>query len=85
MKAPRFRLAWIMVAVAIAALDFWAIQAVIGVRDDRIGYVIGTFLLVGALPMANVLLAGFLIKQRQSESRPFVLGFEVFGVVALYL
>jgi hypothetical protein len=83
MKAPRFRLAWIMLAVAIAALDFWAIQTVIGVRDDRIRYVIGTFLLVGGLPMANVLLVGMMIRQRQSESRPFLLGFEVFGVIAM--
>ena len=27
MKVPRFRIAWVMVAVAIAALDFAAIRA----------------------------------------------------------
>jgi hypothetical protein len=29
-KLPRFRIAWLMVAVAIAALDFGAIRALIG-------------------------------------------------------
>ena len=83
MKFPRFRLSWVMVAVAIAAIDLWAIQAVIASREDRIRYVTGTFLLVGGLPMASVLAVGMLIRLRQSESRPFVLGFEVFGATAL--
>ena len=32
MKMPRFRIAWVMVAVAIAALDFAAIRALFGFR-----------------------------------------------------
>ena len=32
MKVPRFRIAWVMVAVAIAALDFGAIRAILVLR-----------------------------------------------------
>ena len=40
-------------------------------------------MLLGALPMANVLAVGMLIGQRRPGSRPFLLGFEVFGAMAL--
>ncbi len=73
---PRFRIAWVMVAVAIAALDFGAIRALFGW---------GHRLLLGALPMANVLVVGILIAQWRPESRPFLLGFEAFGAMALAL
>jgi hypothetical protein len=69
MKVPRFRIAWIMVAVAIAALDFWAIDT-------------DVVFLLGALPMANVLAIGILILQRRPGSRPFLLGFVAFGAIA---
>ena len=55
MKPPRFRLAWIMVAVAIAALDFMVIRRSVDHRTPT-----GDFLLVGALPMANVLAIGII-------------------------
>jgi hypothetical protein len=42
-------------------------------------------LFVGALPMANVLVAGLLVGRRQRGSRRFLLGFEVFGALALAL
>ena len=42
-------------------------------------------LLVGALPMANVLIVGILIARQRVKSRPFLLGFEVFGAIALAL
>jgi hypothetical protein len=42
-------------------------------------------LLLGALPMANVLAVGMLIGQRRPGSRHFLLGFEVFGAMALAL
>jgi hypothetical protein len=61
-KVPRFRIAWLMVAVAIAALDFAAIGAILGSGADDFGI----FLLLGALPMANVLAVGILIGQRRS-------------------
>jgi hypothetical protein len=80
-KVPRFRIAWLMVAVAIAALDFAAIGAILGSGADDFGI----FLLLGALPMANVLAVGILIGQRRSGSSLFLLGFEVFGAMALAL
>jgi hypothetical protein len=75
-KVPRFRIAWVMTAVAIAALDFGAIGAMFGSPT-------GNLLLLGALPMANVLALGILIGQQRPRSRPFLLGFEAFGAVAL--
>ena len=81
MKAPRYRIGWLMVAVAIAALDFAAIGAILssGTGD------FGIFLLLGALPMANVLAVGILIGLQSSGSSPFLLGFEAFGAMALAL
>jgi uncharacterized protein YggT (Ycf19 family) len=73
-KVPRFRIAWVMVAVAIAALDFAAIRALSGW---------GHRLLLGALPMANVLAVGILLGQQSPGSHPFLLGFEAFGAMAL--
>jgi hypothetical protein len=82
---PRFRIAWAMVAVAIAALDFGAIRAVLGSQGGRLGSETGILLLLGALPMANILAVGILIGQRRPGSRPFLLGFEAFGAMALAL
>ena len=42
-------------------------------------------MVLGALPMANVLAVGILIGQRRPGSRPFLLGFEAFGAMALAL
>jgi hypothetical protein len=78
MKPPRFRIAWVMVAVAIAALDFGAIRAVLSYPEVGL---VG----LGALPMANVLVIGNLFGQHRPGSRPFLLGFEAFGVMALIL
>ena len=78
MKMPRFRIAWIMVAVAIAALDFAAIRASLDIRE-------AVLFVLGALPMANVLAVGILIAQQRPGSRPFFLGFEAFGAMALAL
>jgi hypothetical protein len=85
MKAPRVRIAWIMIGVAIAALDFGAIRAFLDPRMNGPGRPPGILLLLGALPMTNVLAVGMLIGQRRPASRPFLLGFEAFGVTALVL
>jgi hypothetical protein len=82
MKAPRFRIAWVMVAVAIVAFDFAAGRAMVDTGGN-----VGAFLTLGALPMANILAVGLLIGRRRPGSRPFLLGFETFGtmVLALYV
>lgn len=76
MKVGRFRIASLMIAVAIAALDFAAIRAMLNFRE-------GVSLSLGALPMANVLAVCILIGQRRPEHRPLLLGFAVFGALAL--
>ena len=85
MKVPRFRIAWVMVAVAIAALDFGAIRALLARHGSALDDQRSICLLLGALPMANVLAVGMLIGQRRPGSRPFLLGFEAFGAMALAL
>jgi hypothetical protein len=40
-------------------------------------------LLLGALPMANVLAVGILVGQQRPGSRQFLLGFEAFGAMAM--
>ena len=80
MKVPRFRIASIMVVVAIVALDLVAIRALLGFRS-----LMGELLILGALPMANVLAVGLLIGQRRPGNRPFLLGFVPFGAMSLAL
>jgi hypothetical protein len=78
-KAPRFRIAWIMVAVAIAGINFWGLREFLDRRPRNVGIL----LFFGALPVANVLVVGMLIARNRLGSRPFLLGFEVFGALAL--
>jgi hypothetical protein len=81
MKLPRFRIAWLMVAVAVAAINFGAIRGILEIDiPDK-----GMLWVVGALPMVNILAAGLLIALRRPRSRPFLLGFETFGALALAL
>ena len=78
MKGPRFRIAWLMAAVAIAALDFAAIRAV----SDYPGGP-NVLLCMVALPMANVLAIVLLIGRRHCGCRRLLLGFEACGAAAL--
>ena len=80
MKAFRFSIAWVMVFVGLAALNFAVLRAV---SDDR--GPASELLALGALPMENVLAVGLLIGYRRRGSRPFLLGFEAFGAMALVL
>jgi hypothetical protein len=81
-KIPRFQIAWIMVAVAIAGINFAGLRALF---DDHRAGIEGVLLFFGALPVANVLVVGMLIARKRRGSRPFLLGFEVFGALALAL
>ncbi len=78
MKVARFRIAWGMVGIAIAALDFAVIRAML--RYPEIG-----FFVLGALPMVNVLVVGTLVAQQRPGNRPFLLGFAVSGAMVLAL
>ncbi len=81
-KVPRFRIAWLVVAVAIAALNFAAIRAIFdpGINPNEVRAIL---LLLGALPMANVLVVGMLIGQQRPGSRRFLMEFVGFGATAL--
>jgi hypothetical protein len=85
MKIPRFRIAWLMVFVAVAALNFWVFR--ICYYDVWTNYAATAnkidVMYVGSMPMANILLLGILISLRRRESRPFLMGFEIFGAAAL--
>lgn len=78
MKVLRFRIASIMVVVAVIALDFGMIREM-----PAIGPQTSELLVPGALPMATVLPVILLIRQRRPENRPFILGFVLFGATAL--
>ena len=80
MRVPRFRIASIMVVVAIVALDFGIIRAMPVIPRPT-----SVLLVLGALPMANVLPVILLIGQRRRENLPFRLGFVSFGAMALAL
>jgi hypothetical protein len=80
MKVPRFRIAWVMVVVALAALNFAVFRAAVDAHTK-----IGVLLALGAMPMASVLAIGLIIGYRRHGSRPFLLGFESFGAMALAL
>jgi hypothetical protein len=67
-----------MVGIAIAAIDFAVIRAML--RYPEIG-----FFVLGALPMANVLVVATLVAQQRSRNRPFLLGFAVSGAMVLTL
>jgi hypothetical protein len=81
-RVPRFRIAWVMFAVAIAALNFGVLRACFDSPSPWSG---SELLLFGALPMANLLGVGLLIAQQRPKCRPFLLGFETFGAAGLAL
>jgi hypothetical protein len=59
-----------MLVVAIAAVDFGVIRA--GLEHPSL---VGGLLLLGALPMANVLALALLFGRLFQDDRPFILGF----------
>jgi len=88
-NVPRFRIGWLMAIIAIVAINLGAMRlwsASVG-PDAGEGFsrLTNQGLVLGGLPMANLLAVGFLVGRRHFASRPFLLGFEVFGAVALGL
>jgi hypothetical protein len=78
MRVPRFRIAWVMILIAIVALNLGAFRAVSADRSS-----VSVVLPLGSLPMANVLAIGLLVGYRRPGSRGFFLGFAVIGAAAL--
>src|SRR5207244_1304988 len=92
MKVPRFRIAWLIAFVAVAALEFGAIRALHDFENRLIllthSYHLPGMIFAwvhGALPMANVLVVALVIGHRRRGNRRFLWGFEVFGATALAL
>jgi hypothetical protein len=84
MRLPRFGIAWIMALVALVALNFAAYRACYYTywTNDGAWFNQLDVLFTGAIPMANVLIVGLLVALRHRDSRPFLLGFETFGLIA---
>lgn len=86
MRRLRFRIAWLMAIVAIAALDLGAIRACyydFWTNDAATANQLDV-LASGALPMANALMVGgVFIGLRCRGGRSFLPGFEAFGLAAL--
>jgi hypothetical protein len=76
-KLHRLRIAWVMALVALVALNLGTI------REYPVGYLVNDLILMGCLPIGNVLAVGLLLGFRSRTSRPFLLGFELFGATAL--
>ena len=73
----RFRIGWLMaVIIILIVVNIGMIRP--WYEDDS-----KLELLLGSLPMGNVLAVGVLVAGRQLGSRPFFLGFEVVGALAL--
>ncbi len=87
MRAPRIRIAWVMVLVVVAALNLWFFRICHYNLGTNLGSVVNRLdvLCTGSMPMANILVLGILISLQRRGIRPFLMGFEVFGAVALAL
>jgi hypothetical protein len=77
-RLPRFRIAWAMTIVAVVAIDFAILRAMLDHPELSLA-------VLGFLPMVSVLVVLKLIGQQRPQSRPFLMGFETFGVAALVL
>jgi hypothetical protein len=78
MRMPRFQLALLMVAVAVFALDFWAIRSLSGMSTQT-SELIG----LGVLPMGNILAACLLLRRSRPRCHPFLSRFIPFGAAAM--
>jgi hypothetical protein len=85
MTTPRLRIAEIMAVVALLALDLGIVQALLKIAFSEIrpSSDMAWLLILGALPMANILAIGLLICRRHRRGRLFLVGFVVFGAIAL--
>jgi hypothetical protein len=85
MKWFRFSISSLMVVVLVVALDCMAVNLLIVRRLLRIP--LSELVLVGALPMANILAIGLLrlwaYRNGRGRTRPLLVGFEVCGWVTL--
>jgi hypothetical protein len=77
----RFQIGRLMAIVAIIALNLMALRQLAESRSRYSAFL--EMCVVGALPMANILVIGGFMIMKQREPRSFLLGFEFFGAAAL--
>ena len=75
----RLTILWAMVIVAVVAIDFGAVRAFF---TQSLHHVV-SMLILGALPMGNVLVVAHLISGRRCSYSPFLSGFKAAGATAL--
>jgi hypothetical protein len=84
MKMPRLTIAWIMSSVVVAAINLAAIRAL-----DGTSTLVGWLFVLGAMPMASILVLGIPSLVRgfsgRGKIRPFLIGFEAVGWTVLLI
>ena len=78
MKLPRFRIAWVMVFVAIVGVNCWAIRRLLD-NGSPTAFEVG----LRGLPMANILIIVPFLSYTYRGRRRFLWEFEVFGAAAV--
>src|SRR5262249_12857513 len=73
-----------IVAINLGAMRIWSAFAG-PAAGGGVSRLTNQGLVLGALPMANLLAVGFLVGSRHFASRPLLLGFEFYGAMALGL
>lgn len=91
MNLGRFKIIGLMGLVIVSALEFWGIRALNDLSfqfyvngSPLLSQMIGA-LVLGAIPMGNILAFGLLFFLRRRGKLPFLLGFETFGAIVLTL
>lgn len=80
MNVARIRIAWLMIFVALVALNLAAFRVALH-RSDRFN----ELWLMGIMPMANALVVSLLVGYRRRRCHRFHLGFQAFGATSFSL
>jgi hypothetical protein len=74
---------WVMVIVAVVAIDLGAVRGVFAKSDLNTNFIV--MFILGTVPMANVLVAGLFAGHQCRRYPPFLRGFEASGATALVI
>ena len=78
MRSPHTKIAWLIAVVAIIALNAVVFRAWSRAADPTV-----PALMIGAVPMLQILALGFVVRSTAPERRRFLNGFLTFGLLAL--
>ena len=79
----RLTIFWVMVIVAVVAIDLGAVRGVFAKSDINTNFI--AMFILGTVPMANVLVAALFAGHQCRRYRPFLRGFEASGATALVI